>query len=464
MYEFFTVRELYDIILSGPEMQKDSIEYVELEGWVRTNRNNGSLGFIEVNDGSYFKNVQVVYFNNIDDYELASSLKTGDAINVIGVLKITENQKQPFEIQAKKINILAKCAEDYPLQKKRHSFEFLREIAHLRPKANTFAAVFRVRSVLSMAIHEFFQNQGFVYVHTPIITSNDCEGAGETFTVTTRKDGEYEKDFFNRHVSLTVSGQLHAEAFAQAFRDVYTFGPTFRAENSNTVRHAAEFWMIEPEIAFADLEDDMMLIEDMIKYCINYVLENCPEEMEFFNNMIDKDLLNRLKHVLNSEFAKMTYTDAVEYLKKAQEKGVVFENKDIFWGMDFNSEHEKYLCEKIVNGPLFLIDFPKELKSFYMKQNPDGKTVAACDLLVPHIGELVGGSQREENYEVLKNRMKELHMSEKGLEWYLDLRRFGGVKTAGFGLGFERMVMYLTGISNIRDVLPFPRTVKNCLF
>lgn len=464
MYEFFTIRELYDIILSGPEMQKDSIEYVELEGWVRTNRNNGSLGFIEVNDGSYFKNVQVVYFNNIDDYELASSLKTGDAINVIGVLKITENQKQPFEIQAKKISVLAKCAEDYPLQKKRHSFEFLREIAHLRPKANTFAAVFRVRSVLSMAIHEFFQNQGFVYVHTPIITSNDCEGAGETFTVTTRKDGEYEKDFFNRHVSLTVSGQLHAEAFAQAFRDVYTFGPTFRAENSNTVRHAAEFWMIEPEIAFADLEDDMMLIEDMIKYCINYVLENCPEEMEFFNNMIDKDLLNRLKHVLNSEFAKMTYTDAVEYLKKAQEKGVVFENKDIFWGMDFNSEHEKYLCEKIVNGPLFLIDFPKELKSFYMKQNPDGKTVAACDLLVPHIGELVGGSQREENYEVLKNRMKELHMSEKGLEWYLDLRRFGGVKTAGFGLGFERMVMYLTGISNIRDVLPFPRTVKNCLF
>lgn len=464
MYEFFTVRELYDIILSGPEMQKDSIEYVELEGWVRTNRNNGSLGFIEVNDGSYFKNVQVVYFNNIDDYELASSLKTGDAINVIGVLKITENQKQPFEIQAKKISVLAKCAEDYPLQKKRHSFEFLREIAHLRPKANTFAAVFRVRSVLSMAIHEFFQNQGFVYVHTPIITSNDCEGAGETFTVTTRKDGEYEKDFFNRHVSLTVSGQLHAEAFAQAFRDVYTFGPTFRAENSNTVRHAAEFWMIEPEIAFADLEDDMMLIEDMIKYCINYVLENCPEEMEFFNNMIDKDLLNRLKHVLNSEFAKMTYTDAVEHLKKAQEKGVVFENKDIFWGMDFNSEHEKYLCEKIVNGPLFLIDFPKELKSFYMKQNPDGKTVAACDLLVPHIGELVGGSQREENYEVLKNRMKELHMSEKGLEWYLDLRRFGGVKTAGFGLGFERMVMYLTGISNIRDVLPFPRTVKNCLF
>ena len=464
MYEFFTVRELYDIILSGPEMQKDSIEYVELEGWVRTNRNNGSLGFIEVNDGSYFKNVQVVYFNNIDDYELASSLKTGDAINVIGVLKITENQKQPFEIQAKKISVLAKCAEDYPLQKKRHSFEFLREIAHLRPKANTFAAVFRVRSVLSMAIHEFFQNQGFVYVHTPIITSNDCEGAGETFTVTTRKDGEYEKDFFNRHVSLTVSGQLHAEAFAQAFRDVYTFGPTFRAENSNTVRHAAEFWMIEPEIAFADLEDDMMLIEDMIKYCINYVLENCPEEMEFFNNMIDKDLLNRLKHVLNSEFTKMTYTDAVEYLKKAQEKGVVFENKDIFWGMDFNSEHEKYLCEKIVNGPLFLIDFPKELKSFYMKQNPDGKTVAACDLLVPHIGELVGGSQREENYEVLKNRMKELHMSEEGLEWYLDLRRFGGVKTAGFGLGFERMVMYLTGISNIRDVLPFPRTVKNCLF
>lgn len=464
MYEFFTVRELYDVVLSGSEIQKDGIEVVEMEGWVRTNRNNGSIGFIELNDGSYFKNVQIVYLKEEDDFALASTLKTGDAINVIGILKITENQKQPFEIQAKKISLLAKCAEDYPLQKKRHSFEFLREIAHLRPKANTFLAVFRLRSVLSMAIHEFFQNQGFVYVHTPLITSNDCEGAGETFTVTNRKDADYEKDFFNKHVSLTVSGQLHVEAFAQAFRDVYTFGPTFRAENSNTIRHAAEFWMVEPEIAFADLEDDMMLIEDMVKYCIHYVLENCPEEMEFFNTMIDKELLNRLNHVYQSEFAKMTYTGAIEKLKEAQNQGIVFENKDIFWGMDLNSEHEKYLCEKIVNGPLFLIDFPKELKSFYMKMNPDGKTVAACDLLVPHIGELVGGSQREENYDVLKQRMQELGVSEKGLEWYMDLRRFGGVKTAGFGLGFERMVMYLSGISNIRDVIPFPRTVKNCLF
>ncbi len=464
MFEFVTARELYDIVLSDLHVQKDYLEYVEIEGWVRTNRNNGHIGFIELNDGTYFRNVQIVYSKEENNFELYASLNTGDAINVMGKLKITEGSKQPFEIAANDVKLLAKCSEDYPLQKKRHSFEFLREIAHLRPKANTFLAVFRVRSVLAMAIHEFFQNQGFVYVHGPIITSNDAEGAGETFTVTTRKDDDYEKDFFGKKVSLTVSAQLHAEAFAQAFRDVYTFGPTFRAEKSNTIRHASEFWMIEPEMAFADLEDDMLLIEDMIKYCIDYVLENCPEEMNFFNTMIDKGLIERLKKVSQSTFQKMTYTQAVEELQKAVAQGHVFENKDIFWGMDFNSEHEKYLCEQVVNGPLFLIDFPKEMKSFYMKQNPDGKTVAACDLLVPHIGELVGGSQREENYDRLLQRTKELNMNIESLQWYLDLRRFGGAKSAGFGLGFERMVMYITGIQNIRDVIPFPRTVKNCSF
>ncbi len=465
MFEFVTARELYDLILGDLHAQKDHLEYVEMEGWVRTNRNNGSIGFIELNDGTYFRNVQIVYTKeetqNFDEY---ASLNTGDAINIMGSLKITEGGKQPFEIVASSLKLLAKCAEDYPLQKKRHSFEFLREIAHLRPKANTFAAVFRVRSALAMAIHEFFQNQGFVYVHGPIITSNDAEGAGETFTVTTRTDGDYEKDFFAKKASLTVSAQLHAEAYAQAFRDVYTFGPTFRAEKSNTVRHAAEFWMIEPEMAFADLEDDMLLIEDMVKYCIDYVLENCEEEMNFLNTMIDKELIARLQKVSGSEFAKMTYTEAIEKLKEAVANKHPFENSDIFWGMDLNSEHEKYLCEQVVNGPLFIIDYPKELKSFYMKLNPDNKTVAACDLLVPHIGELVGGSQREENYDKLVARMNELHMNQKGLEWYLDLRRFGGVKSAGFGLGFERMVMYLTGMQNIRDVIPFPRTVKNCLF
>ena len=387
MYEFVTARELYDLILGDLHAQKDHLEYVEMEGWVRTNRNNGSIGFIELNDGTYFRNVQIVYnkeeTQNFDDYV---ALNTGDAINIMGVLKITEEGKQPFEILACNMKLLAKCAEDYPLQKKRHSFEFLREIAHLRPKANTFAAVFRVRSTLAMAIHEFFQNQGFIYVHGPIITSNDAEGAGETFTVTTRTDGDYEKDFFGKKASLTVSAQLHAEAYAQAFRDVYTFGPTFRAEKSNTVRHAAEFWMIEPEIAFADLEDDMLLIEDMVKYCIDYVLENCAEEMKFLNTMIDKGLIDRLKHVSQTPFSKMTYTEAIEKLKEAVEHHHQFENNHIFWGMDFNSEHEKYLCEEVINGPLFIIDYPKELKSFYMKLNPDNKTVAACDLLVPHIG------------------------------------------------------------------------------
>ncbi|MCI5744841.1 MAG: asparagine--tRNA ligase [Erysipelotrichaceae bacterium] len=466
MFEFVTARELYELVHQGSLIEKDQLEYVELDGWVRTNRNNGSVGFIELNDGTYFKNVQLVYSKEDDDYTLCTSLNTGDAISAYGVFKITENGKQPFEIVLKKLTLLAKCDPSYPLQKKRHSFEFLREIAHLRPKANTFLAVFRVRSVLAMAIHEFFQSQGFVYVNGPIITGNDCEGAGETFSVTTLNDFSkgYKDDFFGKHTNLTVSAQLHAEAFAQCFRDVYTFGPTFRAEKSNTTRHAAEFWMVEPEIAFADLEDDMALIEDMVKYCIQTVLQECPAEMEFFNKMIDTSLIDRLTHVLNSKFEVMTYTDAIERLKKAVENGEAFENKNITWGMDLNSEHEKYLCEKVINGPLFLINYPKEIKSFYMKLNDDNKTVAACDLLVPHIGELVGGSQREENYEKLVARMNELHMNTSSLQWYLDLRRFGGVSSAGFGLGFERMVMYVTGVSNIRDVIPFPRTVNNCEF
>lgn len=466
MFEFVTARELYELVLSGSQIEKDTYEYVELDGWVRTNRNNGSIGFVELNDGTYFKNVQLVYLKDSPVYDSCSSLNTGDAINVFGQLKLTESGKQPFEIEVKQLTIVSKCDPSYPLQKKRHSFEFLREIAHLRPKANTFMAVFRVRSVLAMAIHEFFQNQGFVYVNGPLITGNDCEGAGETFTVTTLKDFKdgYKNDFFGKHTNLTVSAQLHAEAYAQCFRDVYTFGPTFRAEKSNTVRHAAEFWMVEPEIAFADLEDDMSLIEDMVKYCINTVLEECKPEMEFFNNMIDKGLIERLTHVANSKFEVMTYTKGIEILKEAVEKGHKFENNNIFWGMDLNSEHEKYLCDEIIKGPVFMIDYPKELKSFYMKLNDDNKTVAACDLLVPHIGELVGGSQREENYDKLLNRMKELNISPEGLQWYLDLRRYGGVSSAGFGLGFERLVMYVTGISNIRDVIPFPRTVNNCNF
>ena len=466
MFEFVTARELWELVTSGSNIEKDQLEFVELDGWVRTNRNNGSIGFIELNDGTYFKNVQLVYNKGDESYDTCTSLNTGDAINAYGVFKLTADGKQPFEVVLKKLTIVSKCDPSYPLQKKRHGFEFLREIAHLRPKTNTFAAVFRVRSVLAMAIHEFFQNQGFVYVNGPIITGNDAEGAGETFTVTTLddfKDG-YKDDFFGKHASLTVSAQLHGEAYAQCFRDIYTFGPTFRAEKSNTVRHAAEFWMVEPEIAFADLEDDMALIEDMVKYCINTVMEECPAEMEFFNKMIDTTLIERLTHVVNSKFAVMTYTEAIDKLQEAVKSGHQFENKNIFWGMDLNSEHEKYLCDEVIEGPLFLIDYPKEIKSFYMKQNEDGKTVAACDLLVPHIGELVGGSQREESYEKLSARMDELGMNKESLQWYLDLRRFGGVSSAGFGLGFERMVMYVTGMQNIRDVIPFPRTVNNCQF
>ena len=465
MFEYMTIRELYDLACNGEELEKDSIEYVEIQGWVRTNRDNGSVGFIELNDGTCFKNAQLVYLkDSFAGYEEAKKYTTGSALTVMGKLVYTPDGKQPFEIQVKEIKLEGACDSDYPLQKKRHSFEFLREISHLRPRANTFMAVYRIRSALAMAIHEFFQTQGFVYVHTPIITGNDCEGAGETFTVTTREDNEYDKDFYGKRASLSVSGQLHAEAFALAFRDVYTFGPTFRAENSNTVRHASEFWMIEPEIAFADLEDDMLLAEDLIKYCIDYVFENCKQEMEFFNNMIDHGLIERLKKVANSEFKRMEYTQAIEELKSAVANGVDFECKDIYWGMDLQSEHERYICERVVDGPVFLINYPKEIKSFYMRLNDDGKTVAACDLLVPFVGELVGGSQREERYDYLIKRMQEDNMNQEILQWYADLRRFGGCKHAGFGVGFERLIMYVTGMQNIRDVLPFPRTPKNLQF
>lgn len=461
MFEFMTIRELYEIVLSASHVELDSLEYVQLQGWIRTNRCSGKLGFIELNDGTYFRNAQLVYMQELKNFAEVEKYPTGAAITVTGKLKLTPDGKQPFEIVITEAVLEGDCDRDYPLQKKRHSFEYMREIPHLRPRANSFYAIFRLRSVLSMAIHEFFQNQGFVYVHTPVITGNDAEGAGETFTVTTREDQKYEEDFFGKHASLTVSGQLHVESFAMAFRDVYTFGPTFRAENSNTTRHASEFWMIEPEIAFADLEDDMDLIEDMVKYCIDYVLENAPEEMKFFNSMIDKKCIERITKVRNSEFKRMTYTEAIELLKKADVK---FENNKIEWGMDLQSEHERYLCEKVVNGPVFLIDYPKDIKAFYMRVNEDNKTVAACDLLVPGVGELVGGSQREERYDVLEARMKEMGMETDSLQWYMDLRRYGGCKHAGFGLGFDRMLMYLTGMQNIRDVEPFPRTPRNLIF
>ena len=464
MPEFETVRELFETAQTGSQQEKDQIDYVELQGWVRTNRNNGSVGFIELNDGTYFKNAQVVYTLDTKGFQDIAKFGTGCAITVVGKFELTPEARQPFEIKATEVILEGACDQDYPLQKKRHGFEFLREIAHLRPRTNTFSAVFRVRSVLAMAIHEFFQSQGFVYVHAPIITANDAEGAGEAFVVTTRDDAQYDKDFFGKKASLTVSGQLEAEAYALAFRDVYTFGPTFRAENSNTVRHAAEFWMIEPEIAFADLEDDMDLIEDTIKYCISYVKENCPAEMNFFNTMIDKDLENRLNKVLNSSFARLSYSEGIEVLKKAVADGVKFDNSKIEWGMDLQSEHERYLCEKYIGGPVFITDYPKDIKSFYMRMNDDNKTVEACDLLVPGIGEIVGGSQREERYDMLVARMDELGMKKEGLEWYLDLRRYGGVQHAGFGIGFERLLMYITGMQNIRDVLPFPRTPNNLLY
>lgn len=464
MFEFMTVRELYEMVQTQNHMELDSLEYVQLQGWVRTNRCNGKLGFIELNDGTYFRNVQLVYTNELKNFDEVSHYRTGVALTITGKFILTPDGKQPFEIQVTESVLEGNCDEDYPLQKKRHSFEFMREIPHIRPRANTYYAIFRLRSVLSMAIHEFFQDQGFVYVHTPLITGNDGEGAGEMFKATVRSDDNFEEDFFGKEAFLTVTGQLHVEAFALAFRDVYTFGPAFRAENSYTPFHAAEFWMVEPEIAFADLNDNMNLIEDMIKYCIDYVLENAPEEMNFFNKMIDKDVMNRLTALRNSEFKRMTYTEAIDILEDAvANKGVKFENK-VSWGVDLNREHERYICEQVVHGPVFLTDYPKDIKAFYMRVNDDNKTVAACDLLVPGVGELVGGSQREERYDVLKARMEEMGVGTDNLQWYMDLRRFGGCKHAGFGLGFDRFLMYLTGVGNIRDTEPFPRTTKNLIF
>ena len=448
--------DLYDIVVAGDDEEKASLKSVFLQGWVRTNRDNGAVGFIEFNDGTYFKNVQLVYSKDSKDYETLSSLKTGAAISVTGEVKFTPENKQPFEVVVDTCTLEGDVADDYPLQKKRHSFEFLRDIAHLRPRANTFQAVFRVRSVLAFAVHDFFQSRGFLYIHTPLITTNDGEGAGNVFDVIAH-DSKNPEDFYGHRVNLTVTGQLHVEPFALAFRDVYTFGPTCRAEHSNTVRHASEFWMIEPEMAFCDLADNMDVIEDCIKYCIDYVLEACPEEINFFNTMIDKTLVERLNHVRNSEFKRMTYSEGIELLQQAVASGVQFENNDIYWGMDLQSEHERYLTEKVVNGPLFLTDYPKDIKAFYMRQNDDGKTVAACDLLVPAVGELVGGSQREERYDLLKAKMDSMGITE-GLEWYLDTRKYGGCKHSGFGIGFDRLLMYVTGMQNIRDVQPFPRT------
>ena len=441
---------------------------VTIGGWVRSNRNSKNFGFIVVNDGTFFEPIQVVYGNGLDNYDEVGKINVGAAIIVRGTLVLTPDAKQPFEIQAAEVTVEGASTPDYPLQKKRHTFEYLRTISHLRPRTNTFEAVFRVRSLCAYAIHKFFQERDFVYVHTPLITGSDCEGAGEMFQVTTldlnnlpmTEEGkvDFSKDFFNKPTNLTVSGQLNGETYAMAFKNIYTFGPTFRAENSNTTRHAAEFWMIEPEIAFADLEDDMMLAESMLKYVINYVLENAPEEMAFFNNFVDKGLLDRLRNVVENDFARVTYTEAIDILSKHNDK---FDYK-VSWGCDLQTEHERYLTEQIYKRPVFVTDYPKEIKAFYMKLNDDGKTVAAVDCLVPGIGEIIGGSQREDDYDKLLARINGLGLSEDDYKFYLDLRKYGSARHAGFGLGFERCVMYLTGMGNIRDVIPFPRTVNNC--
>ncbi len=441
---------------------------VTVGGWVRSVRDSKTFGFIVVNDGTFFEPLQVVYHDTMENFAQISRLNVGAAIIVTGTLIATPDAKQPFEIQADSIEVEGESTPDYPLQKKRHSMEYLRTITHLRPRTNTFQAVFRVRSLIAYAIHQFFQERNFVYVHTPLITGSDCEGAGEMFQVTTMdlnnvpktEDGkvDYSKDFFGKPTNLTVSGQLNGETYAMAFKNIYTFGPTFRAENSNTTRHAAEFWMIEPEMAFADLKDDMILAESMIKYVIRYVLENAPEEMNFFNSFVDKGLLERLNHVLNSEFGHVTYTEAVKILEQHNDK---FEYK-VSWGCDLQTEHERFLTEEIYKRPLFVTDYPKEIKAFYMKLNDDGRTVAAMDCLVPGIGEIIGGSQREDDYDKLVARMDELGLKKEDYQFYLDLRKYGSARHAGFGLGFERCVMYLTGMGNIRDVVPFPRTVDNC--
>ena len=458
--------------ISIKDLFKNREEYIgkeiEVCGWVRSIRDSKTFGFIVLSDGTYFETLQVVYSDTIGNFAEISKLNVGAALIVKGILVATPEAKQPFEIQATDVIIEGESTSDYPLQKKRHSMEFLRTITHLRPRTNTFQAVFRVRSLVAFAIHKFFNERGFVYVHTPLITGSDCEGAGEMFQVTTldlnnvpkKDDGsvDFAQDFFNKPTNLTVSGQLNGETYAMAFRNIYTFGPTFRAENSNTTRHAAEFWMIEPEMAFADLQDNMEVAEDMIKYIIKYVMEEAPEEMKFFNSFIDKGLIERLENVVNSDFGRITYTEAVEILEKHNDE---FDYK-VSWGCDLQTEHERYLTEKIFKKPVFVTDYPKEIKAFYMKMNEDNKTVAAMDCLVPGIGEIIGGSQREDDYDKLLGRMKELNLNPEDYEFYLDLRKYGSARHSGFGLGFERCVMYVTGMGNIRDVIPFPRTVNNC--
>ena len=462
MKQTHKIRQLYHRFQQGNGAQASLQEKVILSGWIRTNRQNGAIAFIELNDGSFFKNAQLVYHQTLGPvFDTLTKLGTGTAITVEGTLQVTPTNKQPFEVVVSSYELVGAAPEDYPLQKKRHGFDFLREIAHLRPRTNTFTALFRLRSVMAMAIHTFFQSRDFVYVHTPILTGNDAEGAGQVFQAIV--DPKKPEAFFNKPASLTVSGQLHVEAFALAFKDVYTFGPTFRAEPSNTTRHASEFWMIEPEISFADLGDDMNLIEDCVKYCLDYAFEHAPEEMAFFNQMIDPTLATRLQAVRQAPFKRMTYTQAIETLIDAVKQGVVFNFKDIHWGMDLQTEHERYLSEVIAKGPVFIINYPKEIKAFYMRLNDDGKTVAACDLLVPQVGEFVGGSQREERLDLLEKKMIE-HGNKAGLEWYLDLRKYGGVPHAGFGIGFDRLLMYITGMSNIRDTQPYPRTPGSLLY
>ncbi|MBP3300448.1 MAG: asparagine--tRNA ligase [Clostridia bacterium] len=456
-------------LFAAPEAYKDST--VKVCGWVRTLRDSKAFGFIELNDGSYFNSVQIVLEEErLTNYKEIVKLNVGSAVEVEGTFVLTPDMKQAFEIKALSVTVAGTSTPDYPLQKKRHSPEFLRGIAHLRPRTNLYSAAFRVRSVAAYAIHKFFQDQGFVYVNTPIITGSDAEGAGEMFRVSTldpdnlpkKEDGsvDYSQDFFGKATNLTVSGQLEGECFAMAFDKIYTFGPTFRAENSNTARHAAEFWMIEPEIAFADLQDDMELAENMIKYVIRYVMDKCAADLAFFNQRVDTGLLERLNALVNADFKRVTYTQAVELLEKSGHKF----DYPVSWGCDLQTEHERYLTEEIFKAPVFLTDYPKDIKAFYMRLNDDGKTVAATDLLVPGVGEIIGGSQREERLDVLVARMKELGLKEEDYWWYLDLRRYGGTKHAGFGLGFERLIMYLTGISNIRDAIPFPRTVGTAEF
>jgi len=459
-------------IINIKDLFKNTDNYIEqtitVGGWLKSNRDSKTFGFMIINDGTYFEPLQVVYSDNLPDFKDLAKLSVGAAVIVTGVLVATPDAKQPFEIQAQDILVEGGCSQDFPLQKKRHSFEYLRTMTHLRPRTNTFQAVFRIRSLAAYAIHKFFQERDFVYVHTPLITGSDCEGAGEMFQVTTLdlnniphlENGEvdYSKDFFSKPANLTVSGQLNGETYAMAFKNIYTFGPTFRAENSNTTRHAAEFWMIEPEIAFADLSDDMVLAENMIKFIINYCLENAPLEIDFFNNFIDKNLKERLQHVVNSKFGRVTYTEAIKLLEEHNDR---FEYK-VSWGVDLQTEHERYLTEEIFKRPVFVTDYPKEIKAFYMKLNEDNKTVAAMDCLVPGIGEIIGGSQREDNYDTLLERMKECHLNPDDYKFYTDLRKYGSTRHAGFGLGFERLIMYLTGMGNIRDVIPFPRTVNNC--